>query len=225
MRKIIFSLIVASSLFPSAVFADEYALSLSFSHILQPDSLKFIGIHLEQGRANVSPVQPKDGYTLRLLSSADKELFTTKFTVPIEIIGGPKTGDAPIENEFFLNIPYLSDSKKIEITDPREKRALTIDVPSEDNLIEQIVDKAIEFKTNPPKITLPSADVSAQITPEAAAQQQNAPATQEQPTIQENTVRRQAAPLSPFQFILFGGIVAIVIGILFALWFFFLRKQ
>lgn len=88
--------------------------------------------------------QPSEGYTARIISFGDVELYSFKFSIELEPLNAldpswfdkdgnqiifPEDKIEPLtELDFVLNLPHFSNAEKVEILDMSEELILSIDV-------------------------------------------------------------------------------------------------
>ncbi len=128
---------------PSAVFASEYNLVLTLSHVIATNQITYASLHLAKGTAHVNAFQPEDGYTLTLLSPSRQSLFVTHFLPP-----GPEL-DSDVQSKevpFTFTIPYLLDASSIQVTDPGKKPIFSIPVPPLEKLVDDALDMTLSAK-------------------------------------------------------------------------------
>ncbi|MDO8571333.1 MAG: hypothetical protein Q7R79_01510 [bacterium] len=153
--RTVVSIIVASVLFSQIHVGNALEFSFAFSLQYSYKDKKILsgGVELISGEASPRMYQPEDGYLLKLLSQDGRELYTTRFEIPISSGSGkkewfdPKTGEQiyfpkPEESlplggtvTIILNVPYLAEAQRAEIFEPLGVLVFSILIPNEDELI------------------------------------------------------------------------------------------
>ncbi len=142
MSKIILTIIIILILIASSLsyfflnFSKEETGSSPVSDFIFFITLRYDNGNLEkqdlfvkQGFTPDRKNQPKEGYVLKVMS--DKELYSFKFIIPLEIyITENETGRTIILNQttFVLTLPYFEDAKHIKIYSPSNELKLEIDL-------------------------------------------------------------------------------------------------
>lgn len=167
MRLLVTSFISFVLIFGNPVFAQDYSFLFTFKLFVKTNTLKLSQLAIAVGEAPIQRFQPEDGHTLKLLSSDKEELYSFKFAIPRPPAGSPpkkewfnekgeqiyiptkgEPTDLPEFREvsFTVMTPFIDGARMLEVYDPQNKKILTASIPSEDELIEKLVDQEKNFQ-------------------------------------------------------------------------------
>ncbi len=135
MKTILMFLAVATVMLAQAASALDVVYTLEFAYI--KGEIELLEINLVQGEAPGRQLEPKEGYSARMVSDKGDLLYSLNFSIPLEIEephqdelnstepAGPIRLD---ETAFNLVIPYFENAKLVNIYSPEGELKLSVDI-------------------------------------------------------------------------------------------------